>query len=85
MKTPFSPLCRHAAHLCLAVLLLSLSACHDDIPSVSSEEPGTEGEETTELSDAYHDKIRTAPYPKIDNELYLNPPPPHRTSKYEDR
>ena len=75
MKTPFSPLCRHAAHLCLAVLLLSLSACHDDVPSVSSEEPGTEGEETTELSDAYHDKIRTAPYPKIDNELYLNPPP----------
>ena len=31
--------------------------------------------ETPDALDAYHDKTRECPYPKADNELYLNPPP----------
>lgn len=46
------------------------SACSDeDIPSSAVD---TEAVDTPE---AWHDKIRTQPYPKLSNELYLNPPP----------
>lgn len=75
MRTQIYTLCRHTAHFCFIVLLLSLFACRDDTPPVTPQEPDTEEEETAELSDAYHDKIRTTPYPKANNELYLNPPP----------
>lgn len=62
----------YAVRLCLAASLSLQCACQDEIiPAMP--EPVTEG--NTELSDAYHDKIRTQPYPKTDNELYLNPPP----------
>lgn len=75
MKTQFYSLHRHAIRCCFAASLLLLFACRDDTPPVTPQEPDTEEEETAELSDAYHDKIRTAPYPKANNELYLNPPP----------
>ena len=35
----------------------------------------TDGTDSSEMPDAYHDKIREQPYPKADNELYLNPAP----------
>lgn len=75
MRTQIYTLCRHTAHFCFIVLLLSLFACRDDAPPVIPEEPDTEEEESYELPDAYHDKFRTKPYPKATNELYLNPPP----------
>ena len=37
--------------------------------------PATDGTDSSEMPDAYHDKIREQPYPKADNELYLNPAP----------
>lgn len=56
----------------LAVLMVAtLAACQDDeLPQASQE-----GEATDQMLEAYHDKERTQPYPKADNELYLNPPP----------
>lgn len=66
MKTPSL---NHAIGLCLVAILL-LPACRDDIVPTEPKE-----EEPAELPDAYHDNLRTQPYPKADNELYLNPPP----------
>lgn len=46
------------------------SACSDeDIPSSAVDI------EAVDTPEAWHDKIRTQPYPKLSNELYLNPPP----------
>lgn len=57
-----------------------LSSCSDEAPvnNPSTDTP------TIQQPDAYHDKVRTQPYPKADNELYLNPSPPHRASGHED-
>lgn len=57
---------------CLSTLLLIFCACHDDS---MPEQPTSPGTESTEAPDAYHDKVREKPYPKADNELYLNPAP----------
>lgn len=48
-----------------------LSSCSDEAPvnNPSTDTP------TIQQPDAYHDKVRTQPYPKADNELYLNPSP----------
>lgn len=45
-------------------------ACSDttDIPLIVKTEK-------QEFPDAWHDKMRTQPYPKMSNELYINPPP----------
>lgn len=57
---------------CLSAALLIFSACHDDsIPG----QPASTDTENPEAPDAYHDKVREKPYPKADNELYLNPAP----------
>lgn len=58
---------------CFAAMLLSQCACHTD----TLPESGNNDSEKTEngFLDAYHDKTRQYPYPKADNELYLNPPP----------
>lgn len=57
---------------CLSTLLLIFCACHDDS---MPEQPTSPDTESTEAPDAYHDKVREKPYPKADNELYLNPAP----------
>ncbi len=55
----------------LACLLLT-AACNDDsLPETT--DPGTE--QPMEAPDALHDKTREKPYPKADNELYINPAP----------
>ena len=57
--------------VCLSATLAFCCSCTaDSIP-----EPGNDTPETPEALDSYHDKIREYPYPKADNELYLNPPP----------
>lgn len=57
---------------CLSTALLIFCACHDDaMPEQSSPSDA----DNSEAPDAYHDKIREKPYPKADNELYLNPAP----------
>lgn len=73
MKTHFFLKPHHIAHLCLAALLV-LAACHDDgLPPEIVTEPAEAPE--AEQPDSWHDKIRVEPYPKANNELYLNPPP----------
>lgn len=49
-------------------LLLSFLACSPDIDT-------QEEENIPEAPDTYHDRIREHPYPKHDNEIFLNPPP----------
>lgn len=56
----------------LVILLMCCSACSSD--SLPEPEPPTP-EPPVESPDAYQDKIRTQPYPKADNELFLNPAP----------
>lgn len=56
----------------LFAVLLLFCACHDD---AMPEQPASTDTEPPEALDAYHDKIREKPYPKADNELYLNPSP----------
>ena len=62
------------ARLLLGAIVAISTACSD--PNVplppETEEPGTE---ETEDPDALHDKIRNKPYPKADNELFINPAP----------
>ena len=55
----------------LAVCLGSVSACSDEELPVSL----LENAEAVDTPEAWHDKTRTQPYPKLSNELYLNPPP----------
>lgn len=52
-------------------ILLSHSSCSSD--SLEELLPGKNGD--TENTDAYHDYTRQSPYPKANNELFLNPPP----------
>lgn len=58
-------------HLLIGLfVLLSSGGCSD---SIEEPVPGQGG--STGSTDAYHDYVRQHPYPKADNELYLNPPP----------
>lgn len=49
--------------------LLVLPSCADDAV------PAPEEAEGIEAPEAWHDKTRTQPYPKLSNELYINPSP----------
>ena len=58
-------------HLLIGLLvLLASSSCSDSI-----EEPIPGQGENAGSTDVYHDYVRQNPYPKADNELFLNPPP----------
>lgn len=57
--------------LALSVCAYSLSACHDNELPAPADTPQVE----VEAPDAWHDKIRTEPYPKAENELFINPSP----------
>ena len=71
MKRPF-PFFRFCLPLCAAVAFgLAFPACSDE---AVEPEPSVPQPETT-YPDAYQDKIRTQPYPKISNELIVNPAP----------
>lgn len=70
MKT-HAYLCRICTFLLLTGVLTFCACQDDDIPVVLP----TSEEAPTELPEAWHDKIRTQPYPKEDNELYINPSP----------
>lgn len=60
----------------LSVFLLFIVQLFCSCTSDSLPEPGsTQPETPAGIPDAYQDKIRTQPYPKADNELYLNPAP----------
>lgn len=72
MKTLPRFLC-HSISMGYAVALFCLCSCQDsNLPDLPVQPPV---EETEDLADAYHDKIRTQPYPKADNDIYLNPTP----------
>lgn len=68
MKTTFR--FRILFHI-LNCLLLSTACSDDTLPAIT--EPETE--QPTASPDALHDKTREKPYPKADNELYINPAP----------
>lgn len=55
----------------LFIVQLFCSCTSDSLPEPDSTQPET----PAGTPDAYQDKIRTQPYPKADNELYLNPAP----------
>lgn len=55
----------------LFMVRLFCSCTSDSLPEPDSTQPET----PARIPDAYQDKIRTQPYPKADNELYLNPAP----------
>lgn len=70
MRTTF---CR-AGIIGLAFATLTCLSCQDEeVPTNPSEEMPEVPD--VELADAYHDKMRTQPYPKATNELFLNPAP----------
>ena len=50
--------------------LLGYACADEEVPAASPEEA-----QEVEMPEVWHDKIRTQPYPKLSNELYLNPPP----------
>ena len=50
--------------------LLGYACADEEVPAASPEEA-----QEVEMPEAWHDKTRTQPYPKLSNELYLNPPP----------
>lgn len=50
-------------------------SCSVAVHLTRCEPDGTQPEMPAGIPDAYQDKIRTQPYPKADNELYLNPAP----------
>lgn len=59
--------------ICLTCILLSNYSCQSDtLPDPTGPE---QPEVPADSPDAYHDKMRTQPYPKADNEVYLNPTP----------
>ena len=55
----------------LLVVQLFIGCSSDPLPELDGSQPET----PAATPDAYQDKIRTQPYPKADNELYLNPAP----------
>lgn len=64
--------------LALSLAVLGLASCADDAITGQAEQPTGDDTRTTENIDypeAWHDKMRTMPYPKIDNELVVNPSP----------
>lgn len=56
----------------LISLLAFFGSCSSD--SLPEPEP-VQPEPSIEYPDSYRDKVRTSPYPKADNELFLNPAP----------
>lgn len=62
---------RLSVSLLFVVQLFIGCTSNDPLPEPDSTQPET----PAVLPDAYRDKIRTQPYPKADNELYLNPTP----------
>ena len=50
--------------------LLGYACADEEVPAASPEEA-----QKVEMPEAWHDKTRTQPYPKLSNELYLNPSP----------
>ena len=50
--------------------LLGYACADEEVPVASPEEA-----RKVEMPEAWHDKTRTQPYPKLSNELYLNPSP----------
>lgn len=56
------------------LLLLCFAACSSD-PLPDDEPAPVSPEEPTELPDCFQEKLRTQPYPKADNELFVNPAP----------
>ena len=71
MKRNFLPFRFYAPMLVAAVCWLGCPACSDD---AVEPEPSVPQPEAT-YPDAYQDKVRTQPYPKITNELVVNPAP----------
>lgn len=65
---------RQMVFVLLLTQLLGCCSCTDDKLPVS-DNPQDETPAETTYPDAYQEKIRTQPYPKADNELFLNPPP----------
>lgn len=71
MKRPF-PFFRFGLPLCAAIVCAwAFSACSDEAVEPEPSVPQPE----TEYPDAYQDKVRTQPYPKMSNELIVNPAP----------
>ena len=64
----------------LFMVQLFCSCTSDSLPEPDSTQP----EMPAGIPDAYQDKIRTQPYPKADNELYLNPALSYCSSSHED-
>lgn len=60
-------------HSIIAALAISLAACSDDTPVIPDEPVTPEPVPGDEL--LYHDYVRADVYPKLNNEVYLNPPP----------
>lgn len=64
--------------IALSLAVLGLASCGSD-GFVDSGESPSEATTKSVTGDAYpeawHDKMRTQPYPKLDNELYINPSP----------
>ena len=58
--------------LLILTVTLAITACSDNAPITPVPDEQSPG---STLPDAYHDKVRTQPYPKTDNEIYLNPAP----------
>lgn len=55
----------------LACLCLAIACSDDSLPDTT----GQDTETPAEAPDALHDKLREKPYPKADNEIYINPAP----------
>ena len=71
MKRPF-PFFRFGLPLCAAIAFgLTFPACSDEAVEPEPSVPQPEAE----TPDAYQDKVRTQPYPKMTNELIVNPAP----------
>ena len=60
---------RHIIYV-LACSSIFAACSSDPLPATDSNEPLP-----SESPDAWHDKIREQPYPKADNEIYINPAP----------
>ena len=61
---------KHIIYLLGIACACLTSACSDDEIPASAVDA-----EAVDTPEAWHDKTRTQPYPKLSNELYLNPPP----------
>ena len=64
---------KHHFKYIFTALAVSLAACSDDEPIAPVEPEGPQLTPDDEL--LYHDYVRTDVYPKLNNEVYLNPPP----------